>query len=379
MNIEAIINFLLIAGVVQGFLFNLATFLFRKKYGMVVLYLNLVVLFISLNNLQAWLSSNGYSSDHFFWRAMVVPWYILVFPSFYNFMREYLGVKDRTLNFLPWIIGLFCLEVAVRAGVILTSADLSAVLLEERVEHYNVLEEFVNMAISLAIFLRACQLVFLKRKWYREFLSFDDIRWIKLFLILGMAIILFWMFGLGLRASEGFYKSHYFMLRLADSALLYWIGYQGLYRYNLVQDRIQIRKSLHESGHRLTPKALPATDRLQEKHMKEFKALREEILEARKYMDPDLSLEKLAREQGVSTGHLSRIINLYGSQSFNDFINELRVDQARVFLSDPDYAPYTIVSIGLECGFNSKSTFYSAFRKFAHMTPSEFRERKAGV
>ena len=110
------------------------------------------------------------------------------------------------------------------------------------------------------------------------------------------------------------------------------------------------------------------------KHLGEFNRIREDLVQNRKYLDPDLTLEKLAKEQFVSSGHLSRIINLYGNRSFNDFINELRVEQAKTFLSDSEYSPYTIVSIGLECGFNSKSTFYSAFRKFTSQTPSQYRE-----
>ena len=87
-----------------------------------------------------------------------------------------------------------------------------------------------------------------------------------------------------------------------------------------------------------------------------------------------LTLEKLAREQRVSSGHLSRIINLYGNRSFNDFINEPRSEEAKAVLSDKDYDPYAIVSIGLECGLNSKSTFYAAFRKCTSLTPSQYRD-----
>lgn len=48
----AIFNFLLIAGALQGFVFNIATFLSRKKVEKPILFLNLMVLFLSLNNLQ---------------------------------------------------------------------------------------------------------------------------------------------------------------------------------------------------------------------------------------------------------------------------------------------------------------------------------------
>ncbi len=183
-----------------------------------------------------------------------------------------------------------------------------------------------------------------------------------------------WVLGLPLRAAVGYSVAIYYPLRLSDSLLLYWIGYQGLYRYNIVQDRILIRKSMHNDTSQLKRQVVESNDRLQEKHLKDFQEIRLEIIQNGKFLDPDLTLEKLAQQQTVSSGHLSRIINRYGNKSFNDFINELRVEQAKVLLSDPDYDPYTIVSIGLECGFNSKSTFYSAFKKFTSLTPSQYRD-----
>ncbi len=377
MTVDSFINYLVIAGVVQGFLFNLITLFFGKKYGPVVLYLNLVVLFISLNNLQSWLPAMGYGSNHFFIKSMVVPWYLLIFPSFYNVFRHYLGVLTRTRNYMPFVLGLFLTEVVIRAIVVLMNSSRGSEALAIRVESYNVVEEIINICVCIFIYLKAAQLVFRRQDWYRKFLTFDSIGWIKAFIILGLSIMLLWMFGLFLRATVGYNISVYHPLRLASSFLLYWIGYQGLYRYKIVQDRILIRKSLQEDSKRLPTRHTESNDRLYEKHLSEFNRIREDLVQNRKYLNPDLTLEKLAKEQLVSSGHLSRIINLYGNRSFNDFINELRVEQAKSFLSDTEYSPYTIVSIGLECGFNSKSTFYSAFKKFTSQTPSEYREAQA--
>ncbi|MGB5189965.1 helix-turn-helix domain-containing protein [Robiginitalea sp.] len=377
MTVDSFINYVVIVGVVQGFLFNLITLFFGKKYGPVVLYLNLVVLFISLNNLQSWLPAMGYGSDHFFIKSMVVPWYLLIFPSFYNVFRHYLGVLPRTRNYMPFVLGLFLVEIVIRAMVVLMNSSLDSEALAVRVESYTVVEETVNICICIFIYLKAAQLVFIRRDWYPKVLTFDSIGWIKAFIILGLSIMLLWIFGLFLRATTGYNISVYHPLRLASTFLLYWIGYQGLYRYNIVQDRILIRKSLQEDSKRLPLRHTESNDRLYEKHLGEFNRVREDLVQNRRYLDPDLTLEKLAKEQLVSSGHLSRIINLYGNKSFNDFINELRVEQAKSFLSDSEYSPYTIVSIGLECGFNSKSTFYSAFKKFTSQTPSQYREAQA--
>jgi AraC-like DNA-binding protein len=48
-------------------------------------------------------------------------------------------------------------------------------------------------------------------------------------------------------------------------------------------------------------------------------------------------------------------------------------------LSNPEYSNYTIVAIGLEAGFNSKASFYRAFRKFEGMTPSEYQKNRSQI
>ncbi|WP_410016848.1 helix-turn-helix domain-containing protein [Tenacibaculum sp. HL-MS23] len=73
------------------------------------------------------------------------------------------------------------------------------------------------------------------------------------------------------------------------------------------------------------------------------------------------------------------MINNIAGKSFTDFLNEKRVKQAKLLLLDTDYAKYTITSIGLESGFNSKSTFYTVFKKHTGCTPVQFKESKITV
>ena len=95
--------------------------------------------------------------------------------------------------------------------------------------------------------------------------------------------------------------------------------------------------------------------------------------EEKPYLDADLNLGRLAGNLGIHTNYLSRIINEYRNQSFNDFINQYRIHEAQTRLKDPASSALTILQIAYETGFYSKSVFNTAFKKFTGMTPSQFR------
>ncbi len=94
------------------------------------------------------------------------------------------------------------------------------------------------------------------------------------------------------------------------------------------------------------------------------------------YRDPELSLSVVAKKLNISSTYLSQLINALSDNNFSDFINLYRIREAEVKLLDPDFSRYTILSIGLEAGFNSKSAFYSAFKKHTGLTPTQFRDRR---
>lgn len=369
MDINSIINFLLVAGVIQGFVFNLVTLFIKKRFNIVVLYLNLVVLFISLNNLQAWLIESGYSSDYFYIKNMLVPWYFFILPMFYAFVIHFLEVDKTIIGFVKFAIVVFVVEIVLRSCVIAYVYYYVEGQNTSLIEEYTVVEDIFNLALSIAIFYKGIELVFKRENTYKEMLSYDDLKWLKLFFKLGGGVMLFWLIAkLGdilIGIDWG-----YSLLRLSSSVLLYWIGYQGFYHYTVVQDRIQLRKRIPRSSKFVgftKPKQIGSN-----KHQVEFEHIHKFVTKNQKYMEPDLSLNSLAETLGMSVSHLSKLINTYSSYNFSDYINSLRVEQSKKLLADPNFNHYTIVSIGLECGFNSKSTFYSAFKKFSFKTPSQF-------
>jgi len=92
------------------------------------------------------------------------------------------------------------------------------------------------------------------------------------------------------------------------------------------------------------------------------------------YLEPELTLGQLSEQVDIPVHYLSQIINEKMEQTFGDFINRYRIERAKAMLLDKQYEQYTIISTAYEAGFNSKTAFYSAFKKFTGKTPSQYRK-----
>lgn len=90
----------------------------------------------------------------------------------------------------------------------------------------------------------------------------------------------------------------------------------------------------------------------------------------RLYRNQNITLRHLSDHTRVSENHLSEVLNGHLGRNFYEFINHWRVQDACALLAQAD-AP--VIAIGEEVGFNSRSTFYTAFKRETGVTPSEFR------
>ena len=90
------------------------------------------------------------------------------------------------------------------------------------------------------------------------------------------------------------------------------------------------------------------------------------------FRDSRLTLRGLCQQIKENPHYVSQVINQDLGSDFYDFVNGHRIEGAKQALAvTPDR---TVIEIGLAVGFNSKSTFNTAFRRYTGMTPTEYRE-----
>ena len=96
--------------------------------------------------------------------------------------------------------------------------------------------------------------------------------------------------------------------------------------------------------------------------------------EEKPYLNPDLTLAKLAQPLNITTHTLSQVINEQFHQTYAEFIAYHRIEAAKQTLMTSDHPPKKIASIAFEVGFNTLSAFNTIFKKQTGMTPSSFRK-----
>lgn len=377
-----IFNLILIIGVIQGFIFNGITFLNNRTKDKAVLFLNLMVLFLSINNLQAWFIDQNMSIPFYYLKYLRVSWSMFLAPMFYVFLVRLLRINKRTKPLILLTISIFLLSVLLRIFYLDSiksqeGTDTFYFLLRR----YNSIEDIFSFFYTIPIFLLSVHMFFKKSKRFEYVLQYDNLKWIRTFFILSAVVLSFWLVALYFNYFYTNINSSYFYspLRLGTSFIIYWIGYQGMFHQKFIKERIFLRRKLEKgnSSEGLTKQIILQKDKESntEKHKKYFEDIDQYVRQNRKFNNPNLGLESLASELNISTSFLSMLINKFSGQHFTDYINKFRIEQAKELLLNKEYQNYTIMSIGLESGFNSKSTFYSAFKKHVGSTPIQFKKQ----
>ncbi|ODB83988.1 hypothetical protein A3195_09705 [Candidatus Thiodiazotropha endoloripes] len=104
-----------------------------------------------------------------------------------------------------------------------------------------------------------------------------------------------------------------------------------------------------------------------------YEELQNHMDEQRTFLDSKLTLPQLAAQLSISPNYLSQVINEQAECNFFDFINRYRVEEAQRHLT-AGAAQVNILGIALDAGFNSKSAFYTAFKRHTGQTPSQYRK-----
>jgi AraC-like DNA-binding protein len=102
--------------------------------------------------------------------------------------------------------------------------------------------------------------------------------------------------------------------------------------------------------------------------------LQERMESTEAFRHPDLTVQTLGAQIGLSASQLSELLNVHLGTGFPAFVNGYRIAWAqRRLVERPDDS---VLVVGFDAGFNSKSTFNDQFKKATGMTPREFRESR---
>ena len=294
--------------------------------------------------------------------------------------------KRNYWHFLPVIIGValllpfFLLEgptklevaEALRTGVALTNDTPHALIMQSGFMVF-MLGTIIQLGVYLFISIR--RLIKHSRKIRNEFSDIDKINlaWLRN-LLLGLSCI--YLIYLG----DQFFPDLMQVNVLGDLVtviaviLIYAMGYLGLRQPAIFTSTAETRPYPSAEG----------IDRSQEKYLRSgldketsrifLDELTRHMEQDKPYLQGDLVLPQLAQQLGISANYLSQVINQQLHVNFYDFVNGYRVEEAKQLIQGAGQKPPNILNIALDSGFNSKSAFYTAFKKATLMTPTQYRK-----
>ena len=215
-----------------------------------------------------------------------------------------------------------------------------------------------------------------------------DLRWAR-FLINGYIVLIcsfLVIFPLMLRYPEQFNSLLLITMSIA-TPYIYLATYKGFMQPTIWQlqagnDKHKLEEEIHEAEEIELEKLHPEMVRrgrvgMTGEKINEMVAKIMALMEQDKlYQETELTLQNLSDKLQIPSYQISQAINEGMRRNFYDLINGYRVEEAKRLLLDSKNKNYTILSIGFEAGFNSKTTFNTVFKKFTGLTPTDFRERQ---
>jgi len=158
---------------------------------------------------------------------------------------------------------------------------------------------------------------------------------------------------------------NYDIMWISSALLMYFVGF-----YSLTQPHIFRVQLSHKE------QTILVKDRLKQTEIDTLQRAIKNILERDKvYLESDLSLSRLAIRLNTTNNNLSWILNNVYQKNFYEFINEYRVQDFIRRIENHEHKQLTILSLALESGFNSKSTFNKVFKSIKNETPSNYIKR----
>ncbi len=277
------------------------------------------------------------------------------------------------IHLLPWVI---CIIILL-PNFFLVSKDL-------QIDFFlNYFGNQIFESKSITIIIRIIEIVYIIAEIYyivryRKLLlenytskeAFYNYKWLKqliIFILLGQ--LLTFIKGVVRDSGESetiLVNSLRIILLLFGLLFSFWLVLKALLSPKLFRGvgvNLKLSKELTNDG---------ANDQIE--NNTQIKALKSYMITEEPFLDPSLTVQSLSEKTKIPARELSILINQKLKQHFFDFVNEYRIEKAMDILKDITKNKLTVLEILYEVGFNSKSSFNTAFKKHTGTTPTNYRK-----
>ena len=377
-----IFDLVIFLGVIQGLFLSWFFIKNAKTDRKANLYQGLLLLFLSLTIFEELLNNTGYIVQILAITNFSEPFNFTFAPLFYFFVRSSLEPKDRPnkwVHFIPAIFMSFYIvfqflqppEIKYNSYVQTKHPDWAYLDADQWVSDDPLgIRRYINQLIlvQFIIYMAASVMVLLKKfrslnqpvfKTNNELLIV--LRNTTFHFLVIIAVFIVTKFYFGMRSDIGGY----------------WIASYVSFMIFATSYQVLNKSDFFNHPHSFLDFPMPKYQKsslLDEN--KEFILLKiRKEMEVNRYFANNLaSLSDLAKRINESSHHVSQVINEQLNMNFFELLAKYRIEEAKKILAADRDKKITMEEIAERVGYNSKSSFNSAFKKFTLQTPSEFRE-----
>lgn len=361
-------------GVIQGLLLGFMLIILHIKKNKAVIYLGAFIILFSLEPINNILEELRIFEQLPRLNLLPVSFHFLAYPLFYIYIQRISILENEKPSY--WTLYPGILETVVGIGLFLMPTAFKLT-----VKNSNAATIYFIVGLLYTFFMLYLTLKWLNR--HRKELENQyssvvhrQLKWSQYFIY---ASIAFHLLLLVTYVSDN--HTFYLVASIVNIILIYWISYQGFHQQNIAPLYVDEEESLENPSKDkiATQEKLEASNKKQhdpvtdEDSQEVVNTIQEYIINSKCFIKDDLTIVDVAEAVNIHPKRISRSINSLLKVNFNNYINSFRVEYAKELFNSDAAKNLSIEGIGIESGFRSKTTFYSAFDKIEGTTPAKYR------
>ncbi len=353
------------------------------------------LLIYSVTFLDGFLMSSNINYNYPNMHGIFIPTYFLLGPFLYFYVRDtcsvdsYILIRPRLKHFIAFFLSIlllipFFMLPQTEKQLIFSKNVISATeAILPWIAIFGILLVHVILLFQVLFYLiqsfRVLMRYFENLKDFFSNIEDNRLGWLRLLMLMLSISWAVYTYEAIIAWPETISDPIRTVISMIDVGIIYFISFKGLRQNAVFRDQINVTDNESEIS---ANKIDDNTDKKQ-KYAKSalndadaeriFEKLHCALSDQGIYSDSMLSLRGLSDHTKISSNYISQVINQKTKSHFFDFVNKYRIEAAMSRLADKE-EKNSILDIAYSVGFNSKSTFNSAFKRQTGQTPSEYRK-----